>query len=201
MVSARSGTRLRRAPCMSTLSKVYLHLHPSSPSFSSPSFLLRFLLSKFGERHLPPSFLLLLLFFFALMYILVVVPTIYADSRGAVINTNQYSVTEYIQGIEQHSMSARGVPGKHPLYLRLPLHLSPSSSPFSSPFSVHLPLSRSLFPRKFVIFFLLFSFHSFLVALPLLLLLICPSYSSSTTLTLRPPLPPLHVITIIFLLS
>jgi len=49
-------------------------------------------------------------------YFVKVVPTVYADLRGNVINTNQFSVTEYVQNIEQHSMSNRGVPGFFVMY-------------------------------------------------------------------------------------
>ena len=45
------------------------------------------------------------------LYPLLVVPTIYEDRHGNKINTNQFSVTEYVQGVEEHSLSNRGVPG------------------------------------------------------------------------------------------
>jgi hypothetical protein len=49
-------------------------------------------------------------------YFVKVVPTVYQDVRGNVINTNQFSVTEYVQSLELHSMNNRGVPGFFVMY-------------------------------------------------------------------------------------
>jgi len=56
-------------------------------------------------------------------YFVQVVPTVYEDLAGHVINTNQFSVTEYLEKIEkeEHTYGSRGVPGLFIMYELSPI--------------------------------------------------------------------------------
>lgn len=107
MVNRRIGLRKASHPCLSTLWKVI------TASFTLlPCFFARLCISSISCSFFSSNSLLLISLPTPKSEF-PVVPTTYRESDGTIISTNQFSVTEYSQGIRLHSINARGVPGMY----------------------------------------------------------------------------------------